>query len=113
MASAGSGSFAPVLAALSVMQSNVAQAQKSQAHDYLEKFQKSVRRLRSHLFLQRRHTDDCATQPDAWITTHSLLSSSDTVAEVKLFAATTLKGKVGSLALSIMACSRIPRSPMI
>ena len=42
MASTDSESFAPVLAALSVMQSNVERSQKTQAHDYLEKFQKSV-----------------------------------------------------------------------
>ena len=34
--------FAPVLAALSAMQSNADPSQKSQAHEYLEKFQKSV-----------------------------------------------------------------------
>lgn len=34
--------FAPVLAALNTMQSNVASAQKQQAHDLLESFQKSV-----------------------------------------------------------------------
>ena len=34
--------FAPVLAALSTMQSNADRSQKSQAHEYLEKFQKSV-----------------------------------------------------------------------
>lgn len=42
MASAGSESYAPVLVALSTMQSNVDRAQKSQAHEFLEKFQKSV-----------------------------------------------------------------------
>lgn len=34
--------FAPVLAALNTMQSNVERAQKGQAHEFLEKFQKSV-----------------------------------------------------------------------
>ena len=38
----GHDGFAPVLAALSTMQSNVERSQKSQAHEYLEKFQKSV-----------------------------------------------------------------------
>ena len=33
----------PILAALSTMQANVERSQKSQAHEYLEKFQKSVR----------------------------------------------------------------------
>lgn len=42
MAVNGQGGYAPVLAALSTMQSNVERSQKSQAHEYLEKFQKSV-----------------------------------------------------------------------
>ena len=42
MTSAGSESYAPVLVALATMQSNVDRAQKSQAHEFLEKFQKSV-----------------------------------------------------------------------
>lgn len=42
MASNGAQSFAPVLSALATMQSNVDRPQKSQAHEYLEKFQKSV-----------------------------------------------------------------------
>lgn len=42
MASAESEGYAPVVVALATMQSNVERAQKSQAHDYLEKFQKSV-----------------------------------------------------------------------
>ena len=42
MASADVESFKPVLVALSTMQSNVERAQKSQAHEYLETFQKSV-----------------------------------------------------------------------
>ena len=45
MAVNGQGGFAPVLAALSTMQSNVERSQKTQAHEYLEKFQKSVRFL--------------------------------------------------------------------
>lgn len=42
MASAGPETFAPVLAALATMQANVERAQKSQAHEYLESFQKSA-----------------------------------------------------------------------
>ena len=42
MAVNGQGGFAPVLAALSTMQSNAERSQKTQAHEYLEKFQKSV-----------------------------------------------------------------------
>ncbi|KAL8679895.1 MAG: hypothetical protein Q9186_003865 [Xanthomendoza sp. 1 TL-2023] len=55
------------------MQANVERSQKSQAHEYLENFQKS---------------------PEAWNKTHSILSSPKTIAEAKLFAATTLKGKI-------------------
>lgn len=51
MAVNGQGGFAPVLAALSTMQSNVERSQKSQAHEYLEKFQKSVRKASSEHFL--------------------------------------------------------------
>ncbi|KAG8531654.1 uncharacterized protein KY384_003285 [Bacidia gigantensis] len=65
--------FAPILDALSTMQSNVNRTQKSQAHDYLEKFQKST---------------------EAWNTTHSILSTAGVTPEAKLFAATTLKGKI-------------------
>ena len=36
--------FGPVLSALKTMQSNVDREEKSAAHEYLEKFQKSVRR---------------------------------------------------------------------
>ncbi|KAL8952278.1 MAG: hypothetical protein Q9222_001809 [Ikaeria aurantiellina] len=73
MASPASNGHEPVLAALAVMQANVERSQKSQAHEYLEKFQKSQ---------------------EAWPKTHALLSSPDTTAEAKLFAATTLKGKI-------------------
>ena len=45
MATLGAGGFAPILAALSTMQSNAERSEKSQAHNYLEKFQKSVRRV--------------------------------------------------------------------
>ena len=38
----GQDGLAPVLAALSTMQSNVQGKDKVQAHEYLEKFQKSV-----------------------------------------------------------------------
>ena len=44
MAASGAGAFAPVLAALSTMQSSAERSQKSQAHEYLETFQKSVSR---------------------------------------------------------------------
>ncbi|EEH47117.2 uncharacterized protein PADG_03215 [Paracoccidioides brasiliensis Pb18] len=76
MASKGNGAgqaFAPVLAALATMQGNAARSEKTQAHEFLEKFQKSV---------------------DAWTTTHALLQSTEIPVEAKLFAATTLKGKI-------------------
>ncbi|KIW99919.1 uncharacterized protein Z518_10847 [Rhinocladiella mackenziei CBS 650.93] len=65
--------FTPVLAALATMQSNVAGKEKSDAHEFLEKFQKSS---------------------EAWNTTHEMLRDSSAPVEAKLFAATTLKGKI-------------------
>ncbi|KZF25416.1 putative mRNA transport regulator [Xylona heveae TC161] len=65
--------FAPVLTALATMQGNVSRSQKAQAHEFLEKFQKS---------------------PEAWTTTIALLQSTDASPESKLFSATTLKGKI-------------------
>ncbi|KAI2788206.1 hypothetical protein POX_e06219 [Penicillium oxalicum] len=69
----GGQAFAPVLAAVATMQGNVPRSEKAQAHEFLEKFQKSV---------------------EAWTTTHALLQSPDVPVEAKLFAATTLKGKI-------------------
>lgn len=43
MASGASDGIEPVLAALTTMQANVDRSQKSEAHAYLENFQKSVR----------------------------------------------------------------------
>lgn len=64
-----------VLDALATMaQSNVADSQKGRAHSYLEQFQKST---------------------EAWESTFTMLSSPQSTDEAKLFAATTLKGKVG------------------
>ncbi|CAG8883216.1 unnamed protein product [Penicillium nalgiovense] len=74
MASKEAGqAFAPVLAAVATMQGNVSRTEKTQAHEFLEKFQKSI---------------------EAWTTTHALLQSPDVPVEAKLFAATTLKGKI-------------------
>ncbi|KAJ5541906.1 hypothetical protein N7535_004325 [Penicillium sp. DV-2018c] len=74
MASKDAGqAFAPVLAAVATMQGNVSRSEKTQAHEFLEKFQKSI---------------------EAWTTTHALLQSPDVPVEAKLFAATTLKGKI-------------------
>ncbi|KAJ5216579.1 uncharacterized protein N7498_002986 [Penicillium cinerascens] len=69
----GGQAFAPVLAAVATMQGNVPRSEKTQAHEFLEKFQKSI---------------------EAWTTTHALLQSPDVPVEAKLFAATTLKGKI-------------------
>ncbi|KAL1959769.1 hypothetical protein VTO42DRAFT_1355 [Malbranchea cinnamomea] len=65
--------FAPVLAALATMQGNVPREQKTHAHEFLENFQKSA---------------------EAWATTHAMLQAPDVAHESKLFAATTLKGKI-------------------
>lgn len=65
--------FAPVLAALATMSASVDRAQKGQAHEFLEKFQKS---------------------PEAWTTTFEILQSESADPGAKLFAATTLKGKI-------------------
>jgi transportin-3 len=65
--------FGPVLAAVATMQGNVSRSEKTHAHEFLEKFQKSI---------------------EAWSITHNLLQSPDVPVEAKLFAATTLKGKV-------------------
>lgn len=56
------------------MSSNVDRSSKSQAHTYLESFQKSQ---------------------EAWTSTFAMLQAADASDEAKLFAATTLKGKVG------------------
>ncbi|KAL4865552.1 hypothetical protein BDV12DRAFT_174529 [Aspergillus spectabilis] len=76
MASKGDGAgqaFGPVLAAVATMQGNVPRSEKAHAHEFLEKFQKSV---------------------EAWTITHEMLQSADVPVEAKLFAATTLKGKI-------------------
>ncbi|KAF2774389.1 ARM repeat-containing protein [Teratosphaeria nubilosa] len=69
----GQHAFAPVLNALATMSSNADRAQKGQAHQYLEQFQKSEQ---------------------AWSSTFAILQASQATDEAKLFAATTLKGKI-------------------
>ncbi|KAF2196361.1 ARM repeat-containing protein [Delitschia confertaspora ATCC 74209] len=66
-------SFAPVLEAMAAMQSSGDRARKEQAHQFLESFQKSE---------------------GAWQATFAILQSPNADASVKLFAATTLKGKI-------------------
>jgi transportin-3 len=67
------GAFAPVLAALATMQSNADRAQKGEAHTYLEQFQKSS---------------------EAWTLSFEILQAPSSDDQAKLFAATTLKGKI-------------------
>ena len=73
MNGAGQGAFGPVLSALATMQSNADRAQKGQAHTFLEQFQKSQ---------------------EAWTSSFEILQSPTSDDQAKLFAATTLKGKV-------------------
>lgn len=84
-------SYGPVLAALATMQSNVSTKDKTAAHEYLERFQKSVYKSK---YCDRWEMADNVFQTEAWNTTHSMLQSTSTTVEAKLFAATTLKGKV-------------------
>jgi transportin-3 len=67
------GAFAPVLSALATMQSNADRAQKHEAHTFLEQFQKSS---------------------EAWTSSFEILQASASDDQAKLFAATTLKGKI-------------------
>ncbi|KAK5138150.1 hypothetical protein LTR08_004845 [Meristemomyces frigidus] len=69
----GQHAFAPVLSALATMSSNADRSQKTAAHKWLEQFQKSQ---------------------DAWTSTFALLQSPQATDEARLFAATTLKGKI-------------------
>lgn len=48
----GSDGFAPILKALATMQSNVAGKEKADAHSFLEKFQKSVRRIQFYFLFK-------------------------------------------------------------
>lgn len=65
--------FDPVMVAHSTMQSGASREQKEQAHKFLEQFQKSQ---------------------EAWATTLAMLEANSADAAAKLFAATTLKGKI-------------------
>jgi transportin-3 len=67
------GAFAPVLSALATMQSNADRAQKHEAHTFLEQFQKSS---------------------EAWTSSFEILQAPTSDDQAKLFAATTLKGKI-------------------
>ena len=88
--------FAPVLAALATMESNLDRTQKGQAHEYLEQYQKSVRFFSpSPINPIYTHDADLSLQPEAWTSTMAILHSRDVTTSAQLFAATTLKGKVG------------------
>src|SRR5271154_4170089 len=53
-------------------------------------------------------------QPEAWNTTHTILQAPGTAVEARLFAATTLKGKVGHAYLFCASMINAPRrSPTI
>lgn len=93
-----------VLAALAVMQSSQAQGEKAKAHEYLEAFQKSV----STPPVRRRPSN--RRQEAAWQATMGILSSADSSNESKLFAATTLKGKVGRPSFADRVYTKLPRS---
>ncbi|KAK4893633.1 Nuclear import receptor [Elasticomyces elasticus] len=69
----GQQAFGPVLSALATMSSNADRSSKGQAHEYLERYQKSE---------------------EAWNSTFAILQSPQASSEAKLFAATTLKGKI-------------------
>jgi transportin-3 len=58
MAANGQQVFDPVLAAHNTMSSQADRAQKEQAHQYLEQFQKSVCRIRGVMV---------ATRADVWL----------------------------------------------
>ena len=90
MASTGGTAFAPVLAAMSTMQSSTDREQKSQANEYLQEFQRSVNALRTGV----SEIPFNNTQDEAWTSTLALLAGDRIPVEAKLFAATTLKGKV-------------------
>ncbi|KAI9888555.1 MAG: Nuclear import receptor [Vezdaea aestivalis] len=72
---ASGGGFGEVIAALATMSSSAPRTQKKDAHGYLETFQKSTA---------------------AWEATGTILQAQESTVtpEVKLFAATTLKGKI-------------------
>lgn len=83
--------FGSVPSWLAIMQGNGTREEKSKAHEQLEQFQKSV-------CFRFGALDETGwlmlTQTEAWNITHSILQSSEASIESKLFAATTLKGKV-------------------
>lgn len=92
---AATDGFAPILKALATMQSNVAGKEKADAHSFLEKFQKSVRRIPFPI----SPSNPNLSQSEAWNATHAILQDSKAPVEARLFAATTLKGKVGHLTM--------------
>jgi hypothetical protein len=95
MAANGNGAeqaYTPVLTAMSTMRDGMRE-QKEAAHVYLESFQKSVRCFYTALRLTPQASSAHESQTEAWQMTIGILQSGAD-AEAKLFAATTLKGKV-------------------
>ncbi|KAI9800826.1 MAG: hypothetical protein M1825_003609 [Sarcosagium campestre] len=87
----------PVVSAVATLQGNVDRAQKTQAHEFLDKFQKTVSaetQLQTSTFRSAALELTPSIQPEAWSTTHSMLQSNKISPEAQLFAATTLKGKI-------------------
>lgn len=81
---------APILSALRSINSSIPRPQKAQAYDFLEKFQKSVS---PSAYLANPYTE-YKSQSEAWTVAHSILQNSAVADDARLFAATTLKGKV-------------------
>jgi transportin-3 len=95
MASNGSGptgAFEPVLNAMSTMRDGQRE-QKKAAHQYLESFQKSVGPGNAVSHWWWWYHEAHRLQSEAWQITIGILGS-QADAEAKLFAATTLRGKV-------------------
>jgi len=103
MATNGNGAaaaFTPVLTAMSTMRDGQRE-QKKAAHQFLESFQKSVC-LDQYTCakLCGRPQGSQISQAEAWQITIGLLQS-QADAEAKLFAATTLRGKVGGAFVNV------------
>ncbi|KAF1813335.1 ARM repeat-containing protein [Eremomyces bilateralis CBS 781.70] len=73
MALAAPEDLVPILSAVDTLQTNADRAEKGQAHEFLDQFQKTQ---------------------DAWNTAFSILQNADISVQAKMFAAVTLKGKI-------------------
>ncbi|KAI9839225.1 MAG: hypothetical protein M1819_003218 [Sarea resinae] len=72
-AAAAQQAIAPVLAAMATLQGNADRSHKIQAHEFLDSFQKT---------------------PESWTAALAILQSGEADPQAKLFAGTTLKGKI-------------------